>query len=56
MDQAKSRIEEALARIEAAAARPPSGSEGGWNANRELKTKVSAVLGELDLLIADLER
>ena len=60
MDRAMNRIEAALRRIEQASARAPApprvGSEGGWNAHRELKKRVRAVLGELDQLIASVER
>lgn len=50
------RIEAALARIETAAAHPPIGSEGGWNAQRRLKKRVRQTLANLDLLIAEIDR
>lgn len=60
MDQAMSRIEAALARIERAAARPAApaegGSSGGWDAYRDLKKRLRGTLGELDGVIAELER
>jgi hypothetical protein len=55
-ERAKSRIEDALARIERALAGAPPVSEGGWNAHHALKARVKKALGELDHLIADLER
>lgn len=56
IEQARTRIEDALARIERALAGAPALADGGWNAHRALKTRVRDALGELDLLIADLER
>lgn len=60
MDQAKSRIEAALARIERAAANPAAAPEadssGGWAAYRDLKKQLGGTLSELDAVIAELER
>lgn len=56
IDNAKTRIEEALARIERALAGAPPVSEGGWNVHHALKARVKTALGELDALIADIER
>lgn len=60
MDQAKSRIEAALARIERAAgnsaAAPEVGSMEGWDAYRDLKKRLRGTLSELDAVIAELER
>lgn len=56
LDPVLTRIEAALARIEAAAAAPRPGSEGGWNTYRRLKTRIGGAVRELDTLIAELER
>ncbi len=55
-DRAMKRIEDALARIEVAAERPPENTSGGWNLYRKLRDQASNALAELDRVIADLER
>lgn len=56
IDNAFTRIEAALERIETAAAAPRPGSEGGWNTYRKLKTRIGGTVAELDQLIAELDR
>lgn len=54
-DSTFTRIETALARIEAAAAALPPPS-GGWNLYRKLREDVRGTVRELDAVIAELER
>jgi hypothetical protein len=55
-DRAMKRIEDALARIEAAASAPRENTSGGWNLYRKLRNQVGDTLVELDRVIADMER
>ncbi|WP_133365379.1 hypothetical protein [Qipengyuania sediminis] len=54
IDSLFTRIEAALARIEAAATALPPPS-GGWNLYRKLRDDVRGTVQELDTLIAELE-
>lgn len=56
MDRAMNRVEAALARIERAANRTSGGDGDLAKRHEALRGRVTAVLGEIDLLVESLER
>lgn len=56
MEQAMSRIEVALARIEQVAAQSPENASDEREANGALRMRMDGVLRDLDRLIAEMER